>query len=73
MPLVTLLIPVYLKVLLKLLVASTEGMTATCAAAFALPNLTNWILRLQLLNLANNKVKQKWAKALKQLMLAYIM
>ena len=53
--------------------ASTEGMTATCAAAFALPNLTNWILRLQLLNLANNKVKQKWAKALKQLMLAYIM
>ena len=45
--------------LLKLSVTSTEGMTATCAAAFGLPNLTNWNLRLQLLNLANNKVKQK--------------
>ena len=52
-----------LKVLLKLLVASTEGMTATCAASFALPNLTNWILRLQLLNLANNKVKQKMGQS----------
>ena len=57
----------------KLSVASTEGMTATCAAVFGLHNLTNWNLRLQLLNLANNKVKQKWAKTLKQLMLAYIM
>ena len=52
MPLVTLLISVYL--MIPYSVASTEGMTATCATAFGLPNLTNWNLRL--LNLANNKL-----------------
>ena len=46
-------------------VASTEGLTATCAAAFGLPNLTNWNWRLKE-DLANNKVKQKRAKERKK-------
>ena len=46
MPLVTLLISVYL---MSYSVASTEGMTATCAAAFGLLNLTNWSLRLYII------------------------
>ena len=41
---------------------STEGLTATCAAAFGLPNLTGTGDFKCLLNLANNKVKQKRAK-----------
>ena len=71
MSLVTLLISVYL--MIPYSVASTEGMTATCATAFGLPNLTNWNLRL--LNLANNKLIEtnKMGQAMKQLILACIM
>ena len=42
--------------------ACTEGLTATCAAALGLPNLTHWNWRLRLHYLANNKVKQKRVK-----------